>query len=102
MEVLIDAQAGPGVDGGIALLCLGELGGFPVRELLPLADLLMEKDGEDLLEAHVGDAVLFDHLLQLDESSRMQIAHPGKLMEVVGGGEAHLDAMGVLKEMLEG
>ena len=85
MQVAVNAQAGPCIDGRIAFLGLGELRGLPVGELLPFADFLLENNGIDFLKAHVGDAKLFDHLLQFDESCRMDVTHARQLVEVVGG-----------------
>ena len=101
LQVLVDAEAGPGVDGGIALLGFGELGRFPVGELLVFADFLLEEDGIDFLQAHVGDVILLDRLLQLDESSRGEVANTAQLMKVVGGGNAHFDVLGVFEVLLE-
>ena len=100
-QEVIDAQAGPCVNGGIALLGLGELGGFPIGELLVLADLVLKKDGINLLQAHVGDVVLLDELLQFNKSSRMQFSHASKLMEIIGGGQADLDNGLIFKEFPE-
>ena len=101
LEVLVDAQACPGVDGGIALLGFGELWGFPVGELLSLADLVLEEDGVDLLQAHVADAVLLDEVLELDEAGWMDVGDAGQLVKVVGGGESDLGDAVVLEELLE-
>ena len=92
MQILIDFEASPSIDGGISLLCIGELWCLPIGELLPFADLVLEENGIDFLEAHVCDAVLLDELLQLDEAGRMTLANTGNLVEVVTGGEPHLDA----------
>ena len=83
-EVVVDAQAGPRVDGGIALLGVGQLRGFPVGELLPFADFLLEEDGVDLLKALIGDFILLHELLQFDKSCWMEVAHTRQLVEVVG------------------
>ena len=87
LQELVDAKACPGVDGCIGLLRFGELGRFPIGELLGFADFLSEEYGVDLLQAHVRDLVLLDHLLQFDESSGLYGAvETGNLVEVVGGG----------------
>ena len=101
LQALIDAQAGPCIDGCVTLLGIAQLGRLPVGELLVFADLLLEKDGIDLLQAHVGDAVLLDQLLQFDESGGMDVAQPGQLMEIVGSRETHLNDAGVLEVLLE-
>ncbi len=72
LQVLIDADAGPRVDGGILLLGFGELWCLPVGELLALADLLLEQDGVNLLQAHVGYLILLDQLLQFNKASWLQ------------------------------
>ena len=100
-EVVVDAQTGPGVDGGIALLGFGELRGLPVGELLALADFLVKNDGVDLLQAHVGDMVLLDHLLEFDEGSGLHVADAGELVEVVVGRQSHLGDGFVLEVLLE-
>ena len=102
LQVVVDLQACPGVDGCVALLGVGELGGFPVGELLSLADLVLEEDGVNLLQAHVGDLVLLDEGLQLDEAGGVDVGDAGELVEVVAGGEADLDAGFVLEQALEG
>ena len=103
LEVLVDLEAGPGVDGGILLLGVGEVGGFPVGELLALADLLLEDDGVDLLQAHVGDGILLDEFLQLGEAGGVEggvEAH--ELVEVICGREADFDDGCVLQELPQG
>ena len=101
MQIFIDFETRPSVDGGIALLGIGERGGLPIGELLPLADLHLEKDGKNLLEAHVGDAILLDELLQLDEAGRAAVTDACKLMKIVTRGETYLDARLIFKVLLE-
>lgn len=102
-EVAVDLEAGPGVDGGVLLLGVGEGGGFPVGELLGFADLLLEEDGVDLLQAHVGDLVVGDEFLQLGESGGTQggLEAP-ELVEVVVGREPDFADGAVLEELQQG
>ena len=101
LEVVVDAKARPCVDSGIALLGIGELRRFPIGELLALADFFLKEDGIYLLKAHVGDSELLDHLLELDESIWMGIAHASQLVKVIGRGESDLGNALVLDEFLE-
>ena len=94
-------QACPSVNGCVTLLGVGELGGFPVGELLAFADFLLEKDGKDLLQAHVRNLILCDQLLQLDESCGMDVANAGELVEVVGSRQTDLGVTAVFEELLE-
>ena len=82
-------------------MCLAELGRFPVGKLLPLADLLLEKDSVNLLEAHVSDIELFHQLLQLDESGGMGVTDVCQLVKIVGGGKSHFGNGLVFKKILE-
>ena len=102
LQVIVDAQACPGVDGGIALLGVGELRRFPVGELLSFADFLLEKDGVDLLQSHLNDLILLDQLLQFNKPGGMDVAHARELVEVIGGGQADFGATFVLKVVLQG
>ena len=101
LQMPVNEQTRPGVDGGIPLLGIAELGGFPVGELLSFADLLLEKYGVDLLQAHVGDVVLLDQLLQFNEACGMHVAYACELVKVVGGRKAHLDDTGIFQVFLE-
>ena len=98
LQVVVDAQAGPRVDGGIGLLGIGEVGGFPVRELLAFADLFLEEDGVDLLQAHVGDVILLDKLLEFDEAYWLEVTHACQLMEIVGCRQSYLGDALILEE----
>lgn len=50
-QVLVDAYAGPGIGGGIELLCLGQGVGLPVGQALALGNLFLKKEGIDFLQA---------------------------------------------------
>ena len=55
-DFLVEADAGPGVGGGIETLAVGKRVGLPVGEPLALADLLVEEVGIELLQRLVLDA----------------------------------------------
>lgn len=56
VDLLIEMDAAPGVDGGILALLLREDGSLPVGQLLALGDLLVEEVRIELLQAQVLDA----------------------------------------------
>ena len=101
-EGFVDFDTGDGVERSIGQLLGIELVGFPVGETLSLAELLLEEKGVDLGQAEVGDAVVLDQRLQLDESFRFERFAPfAEILEVVLRGESDLDEVGILEELLE-
>ena len=101
-EGFVDFDTGDGVERSIGQLLGIELVGFPVGETLSLAELLLEEKGVDLGQAEVGDAVVLDQRLQLDESFRFERFAPfAEVLEVVLRGEPDLDEVGILEELLE-
>ena len=54
-DFLVEADAGPGVGGGIETLAVGKRVGLPVGEPLALANLLVEEVGIELLQRLVSN-----------------------------------------------
>ena len=96
---LVQLYAGPGVGGGVLLLRLAQAGCFPVGEPLSLAYLLPEDVGIELLQAHVLDAHLPCHVLQLDEGSRLEALALAQGAQVVVPGESDLGDGIVLQQV---
>ena len=72
-QVFINKERRPCVRRGVARLLGGEMGVFPVGQLLALGDLLAETDGVDLLEAEVEYAVLGHHVLDVHAVGRGEV-----------------------------
>ena len=89
-DFLVDADAGPGVCGGIELLRRCQAVGFPVGELLAFGDFLAKQVGVDFLQAHVLDADLLHFVLQLDEGAPGEVGAMVQVVEIVLQRQAHL------------
>lgn len=82
-QMVVYLHAGPRVNGRIALLAWSQLGGLPVGEPLVLGYALSENQGKYLLEAVVGNLILLDECLQLDETGRGEFTKLCQRMEVI-------------------
>jgi hypothetical protein len=59
--------------GCVFALCVGQIVGFPVGQLLALCDFLTEEIGVNFLQAHVLNAQGLHLMLELDERSGFEI-----------------------------
>lgn len=100
-KVLVDSQAGPGVDGGIYHLPGTELGCFPVAQALTLGDTVVEDYAVDFLKARIGDVEGFHDVLQVDEIGRFESGYAVQHVEVVAERESHFHHILRLHELPE-
>ena len=82
-QVFVDEQRSPRVRGGITRLLRREMAVLPVRQLLRLGYLLLETDGEQLLQTHVQNTVLRHQFLDVNTVRRRKIAPAPQAVDVV-------------------
>lgn len=83
VDLLIEMDAAPGVDGGILALLVREDGSLPVGQLLALGDLLVEEVRIELLQAQVLDAYRPHHVLKIDEVAGDEVLTCLELVKII-------------------
>ncbi|MBZ4652448.1 MAG: hypothetical protein JG761_1248 [Proteiniphilum sp.] len=99
--MMIDTQAGPGIDGSVGLLCRGQLWRLPVGESLTLRDLPTKEEGIYLLQAVIFDTELVDEELQINKILRFAYRTLPDGCKVVAQGEPDFFDVGIAHQLFQ-
>lgn len=97
--MVVDLQAGHGIERGIRLLRRGEMLCLPVGEALTFRYALSENHSIYFCQAIVGNTVVFHKILEFDEASGIYVGDFIEVMEIIVYGKPDFEHTGILKQI---
>ena len=98
-QIFVDKERRPCVRRSITRLLGREVGVLPVGELLRFGYLATETDSEQFLESEIEDAVLYNHLLDVDAVGGCEITPATQSVDIVLEGKSYLAHLRISKEI---